>query len=223
MASATSPQDSSSVSHGETTPVPPVTDVSSQSTMAPMVSISALSPPTLPSLPSVNQPIVVKLDEHNFVVWQNQMLNIIIVNGLEDFVNGTHPCPDPNASNPVDPVNLTVQTWHWYNRLVMSWIYASINESMLGQIVGYRTAADICLALEQIYVAAYLSQIFEIRTQLQTLKKDGLTAFAYIQKFRVLCNILASAGELVSYIDQLLYFLNDLGREYNAYVSPIQA
>lgn len=54
----------------------------------------------------------------------------------------------------------------------------------------------------------------------RTLKKMG-SAFAYIQHFRSLCNNMASAGSPVSYSDQLLYFLNGLGREYNPYVSAI--
>ncbi|GFS33695.1 hypothetical protein Acr_00g0030110 [Actinidia rufa] len=105
----------------------------------------------------------------------------------------------------------------------MSWIYASINEFMLGQIVGYTSASQIWEALERLYAAASFAHLTELRTALQTIKKDGLTALAYIQKFRHLCNSLASIGEPVTYTDHLIYFLGGLGRDYNPFVTSIQS
>lgn len=40
-------------------------------------------------LDDTNQPIIVKLDDTNHLLWQTQMLNIIIANGLESTI----PCP----------------------------------------------------------------------------------------------------------------------------------
>ncbi|XP_062104187.1 uncharacterized protein LOC133815350 [Humulus lupulus] len=213
-----------SVSQPPTTNVPPDPVVPSTPTPSPLTPIQHSTPSSpLPTIPSVNQPISVKLDEHNFVVWQTRMLNIIITNVLEDFINGSRSCPVINGTEPTAPLTQDFQTWQRYNRLVMSWIYASTSEFMLGQIVGYTTAFDTWHALEQIYAAASFSRLSELRTLLQHMKKDGLTTFTYIQKFRGLCNTLAAAGEPVSYTNQLLYFLEGLGRDYNAYVTPIQA
>lgn len=43
----------------------------------------------------------------------------------------------------------------------------------------------------------------------------------YVQKFRTICNSLAAIGDPVSYSDQLQYFLNGLGVEYNAFVTSL--
>lgn len=163
MASGNSPTHSSSVSREETHPIPHVS-----------------AAPNFPTLFSVNQPISVKLVDNKFFVWQTQIRNIIIASGLEDFVTGNHPCPhaflgsDPYSSS----VSLEHTTWQRYNRLVMSWLYAFISESLLGQIVGYHTVAEIWAALAQIYAAASLSRLLEVQSQLQSLKKNGLTAVA---------------------------------------------
>ncbi|KAF4399954.1 hypothetical protein G4B88_021168 [Cannabis sativa] len=74
----------------------------------------------------------------------------------------------------------------------MSWLYASLFDSMLGQIMGFNTIAEIWVSLERTYPAASFVRSFEFRTALQNLKKDGLTASAYLQKLKTLCNTLAS-------------------------------
>lgn len=45
------------------------------------------------AMPSLNQPIAVRLDSTNHLLWQNQMLNIIIAHGLKGFIDGSTPCP----------------------------------------------------------------------------------------------------------------------------------
>ncbi|KAF4352818.1 hypothetical protein F8388_026360 [Cannabis sativa] len=103
----------------------------------------------------------------------------------------------------------------------MSWMYASISDGMLGQIVAFSTAAEIWSSLNQIYTAASFARVSEHRTTLQNIKKDGMTAFDYLQKINSICNILASAGDPVSSQDHLTFLLNGLGPAYNAFVTPI--
>lgn len=47
---------------------------------------------TLPT-PSLTQPLSIKLDETNLLLWKNQLLNVIIANRLEDFI-------DPDLAHP---------------------------------------------------------------------------------------------------------------------------
>ncbi|KAF4390066.1 hypothetical protein F8388_003008 [Cannabis sativa] len=94
---------------------------------------------------------------------------------------------------------------------------------MLGQIVGFTTAAEIWVSLERTYSAASFARSSDFRTALQNLKKDELSASAYLQKLKTLCNTLASVGEPISSQEHLTYLLNGLGPEYNAFVTPILA
>ena len=100
----------------------------------------------------------------------------------------------------------------------MSWIYASLTENIMTQIVCYSTAHEIWVALEQPYASFSMARITELRTALQNLKKDGLSAMRYIQKFKSICNNLAAIGEPVSRNDHLIYLFGGLGYEYNAFV-----
>ena len=89
------------------------------------------------------------------------------------------------------------------------------------QIVSYSTAHEIWVALEQLYASFSMARITELRTSLQNLKKDGLSAMEYIQKFKSISNNLAAIGEPVSRNDHLIYLFGGLGHEYNAFVTSI--
>ncbi|KAF4398916.1 hypothetical protein G4B88_023510 [Cannabis sativa] len=86
------------------------------------------------------------------------------------------------------------------------------------KIVGFNTAAEIWVSLERTYSAASFDDSSDFRTALQNLKKDGLTASAYLQKLKTLCHTLASVGEPIYSQEHLTYLLYGLESEYNAFV-----
>ena len=87
--------------------------------------------------------------------------------------------------------------------------------------MGYNFAYEIWSALDQIYASSSMAWVSEINTQLQNLKKEGMTAMDYIQKLKTLCNTLTSIGETVSRKDHLFYMVNGLDKEYNLFVASI--
>ena len=104
----------------------------------------------------------------------------------------------------------------------MSWLYTSLSEDIMAQIVGYSIAVEIWNALNQIYSTSSMAQVTELRTNLQTLRKDGLLAGEYIQKLKSICNSLAAIREPVSKKDHLIYLFSGLNHEYNPFVTSIQ-
>ena len=83
----------------------------------------------------------------------------------------------------------------------MSWSYASLSDIVIPQIVGYNSAQEIWSALNQMYAFSSMARLSEIKTQLQSLKKEGMTAMEYIQELKALCNTLAFIGKHVSHKD----------------------
>ena len=54
------------------------------------------------SIPSLSQSLTIKLKHNNFLIWRNQMLNVVIASGFDDILDGTQPClpyflPDTNS------------------------------------------------------------------------------------------------------------------------------
>ena len=80
-------------SFNETSESPSVSTVNVQNPLS--QSNNLPSPVTTPffSFSSMNQPLTIKLDNGNYLIWNNQLLNVIIANGLDDFIDGSQPCP----------------------------------------------------------------------------------------------------------------------------------
>ncbi|RVX06354.1 hypothetical protein CK203_023575 [Vitis vinifera] len=107
------------------------------------------------SFSSMNQPLIVKLDNGNYLIWKNQLLNVIIANELDDFIGGSRSCPPQFLDLQQQIINLEYLVWQRYNRLLMSWLYAFLFEDIMAQIVGYSTTVEIWNALNQIYCLFY--------------------------------------------------------------------
>ena len=45
-------------------------------------------------LSSLSPSLTIKLESENFFIWKNQLLNMIMANGLENFINGKSAQPE---------------------------------------------------------------------------------------------------------------------------------
>lgn len=145
----------------------------------------------------------------------------MIANGHEEFIDGSQICPLKFLDNQTQIINSEYSLWQRYNRLLMSWFYASLTEGMMTQIVTYTTAVEIWESLSSIYSATSMAKLIKLQSQLQNLKKGSLTAIVDINKLKSLCNSLATIGEPISYNDHVLYLLGGLGCEYNPFVTTV--
>lgn len=173
--------------------------------------------------PSLNQPFSVKLDTTNHLLWQTQMLNIIIANGIEGYIDGSTPCPPQFLDAQGLQLNPEFTQWRRLNRLVMSWIYSSLTEGMMGRIVGLSTAREIWDSLNQVYQSASISTILCLKTQLMSIKKGGLTITEYLDKLKTNFDKFAAIGEPLSYRDKIIHTFRGLGPAYDSIVSSISA
>ncbi|XP_062076348.1 uncharacterized protein LOC133781392 [Humulus lupulus] len=175
------------------------------------------------SFPSLNPSFTVKLDSENYMIWKNQILNVVMAQGLEDYLDGSISEPvrflDPPLNTSPNPL---YNTWQRCNRLLMSWLYASLTDDMLAHIVSYTTAAEIWVSLAEYFEAVTMAHLGDLRTALQSLKKNNLSITAYIQKLKTICNRLAAIGEPVSRNDHIIALLGGLGRDYNPFVTSFK-
>ncbi|RVW56403.1 Retrovirus-related Pol polyprotein from transposon RE1 [Vitis vinifera] len=135
---------------------------------------------TQANYPSLSQPLTIKLDETNLFLWKNQLLNVIIANGLEDFIEGETPIPAKFLDDAQLQVNPLFIQWERTNILVMSWIYYSLTPAMVGRIVEYKTAQEIWGALNRVYQSPSVTTVLRLNSQLQKIKKEGITISEYL-------------------------------------------
>lgn len=73
-------------------------------------------------------------------------------------------------------------------------------------------------SIQQVYASESMARMLELRLQLQTTKKGGMSCTDYLQKMRSIADQLRSIGSPVSDHDLLLYALSGLGPEYDPFV-----
>ncbi|RVW61942.1 La protein 1 [Vitis vinifera] len=97
---------------------------------------------------SLNQAFIIRLDHSNYLLLCTQMLNIVIVNGLKEMIDGSQPSPPIFLENS-ESTNPDFQIWQRHSRFVMCWIYSSLIENVMSQIIDLTSASEIWSALEK--------------------------------------------------------------------------
>lgn len=103
----------------------------------------------------------------------------------------------------------------------MSWIYSSLNEDKLGEIIGCSSAYEIWEHLRIVYESSSTAMIMGLRSQLQKIRKDGLSVSQYLAQIKDIADKFSAIGEPLSYRDHLGYILEGLDK-YNPFVTSIQ-
>ena len=106
------------------------------------------SPNTTPIMSSLNQAFIIRLDHSNDLLLCTHMLNIVIVNGLKEMIDGSQPSPPIFLENS-ESTNPDFQIWQRHSRFVMCWIYSSLIENVMSQIIDLTSASEIWSALEK--------------------------------------------------------------------------
>ncbi|KAI9177411.1 hypothetical protein LWI28_014875 [Acer negundo] len=149
------------------------------------------------------------------------MLNIIIVNGLERFIEGTQAVPSKFLDNEGLQLNPKFTSWERSNQLVMTWIYASLTLGMMGKIVEFNTAHEIWTSLNKTYQSPSIATMMGLKSQLQKIKKEGISISKYLSKVKELFDKFAAIGEPLSHRDKLVHTLEGLTEEYDYFVTFI--
>ncbi|KAL6351271.1 hypothetical protein AAG906_035063 [Vitis piasezkii] len=123
------------------------------------------------------------------------MLNVIISSGLEDLIDDTRSCPEKNLHRSM-VVNLEDTLWQRQNRLLMGWIYSTLTESIMSQIIGITTAQSVWNSLERMSTAINRARLMELRFMLQTTKKGNMKMMDYILTIQGIIGNLAVIGRL---------------------------
>ncbi|KAL3629091.1 hypothetical protein CASFOL_026313 [Castilleja foliolosa] len=135
--------------------------------------------------------------------------------GLEGYLTGdiTAPATLITATDGVLTPNPEYSKWRRQDQLLVSWLLSSLTESLLITAVGLSTTSHIWRSIENVFANQNKAKVMQIRLQLQTLKKGGLSMREYLNKIKSCCDLLSAAGEKLSESDQLLYILGGLGVE----------
>nr|CAD1839991.1 unnamed protein product [Ananas comosus var. bracteatus] len=105
--------------------------------------------------------------------------------------------------------------WMKQDRHLLSWIQATLTEGVLAQVVGLQTSRDVWVALERRYASLSRAHISQLTTQLQTIKKGGMTITDYMNKIKAISDNLAAVGKSIHDDDLIHHIVHGLPPEYD--------
>lgn len=142
-----------------------------------------------------------RLTEENYHYWRAQVLVTVGAHDLEDHLIGLSPCPSPfifvknvNESSALKQPNPQYHVWKKCDKLLMSWLLASILESMFDHVAKCATTSDVWRALESYFVTETKVRVVHLKNTLQTMKKGVLSVSHYIKRMKEIADALNASG-----------------------------
>ena len=167
-----------------------------------------------------------KLDSSNYIIWRYQISSIFRTHSLFGFLDGSKPCPSQflvdetgHLTTNVDP---EYQAWIIQDQALITLLNATLSENALAHVVGKSSSREVWLALKKQYSSLSCSNILQLKSNLQTITKKSDSVDVYMQKIKTLRDKLTAVSVNIDDEDMLLYTLNGLPPDYNAFRTAIR-
>lgn len=178
------------------------------------------------------QAISPKLIKGNYRFWRSQVLFAVGAHELENHLTGLDPCPSPFINEKIEDsdANFSGSTlfkkvpnpnytiWKRVDKALVSWLLASISESMFGHISKCTSASEIWCTLECEFQSESKAKMMHLRSLLQSTTKENCCVSEYVLKMKEIANQLSASGQVVTDEELLSYILDGLGSEFDAAV-----
>ena len=176
-----------------------------------------LAPPdaTTAAAVTISIPLpAVRLNRSNFMLWRTLSLPNLSGSGLHGHLDGTTAAPvktivEGTVANPA------YAAWWKQDQRVLGLLLSSMEEDIACQMIGRNTAAAVWEAVHTMFGAQNRANIRHIRRQIQSLRKNDMTAGEYMNKVKVLADTMAAAGSPLKDDEVIDYMITGLGSDFN--------
>ncbi|KAL4376343.1 hypothetical protein GQ457_02G016120 [Hibiscus cannabinus] len=168
--------------------------------------------------------INVVLDDHNYLLWHQQVFLIVKTHRLQKFIDcNVHPPPQYITQNSQVRLNPDFEAFEEQDGALATWLLSTVSESVLPHLIGLNTASEIWNTLHRIYSGKTTSRLMYFRRSLHAQKKGELSMKDFLMKIKSICDNLASCGEVISEHEQITAILNGLPPEYESVITVLTA
>lgn len=99
--------------------------------------------------------------------------------------------PKSNTSPKIYPAYLS---WQYTDQLILSILFSSLTESMIGHVISTGTSCELWVALGSMFRAHFKAKEFQIRFELTNLSRGEQSILDYFSKVKMLADTLAATG-----------------------------
>ncbi|KAL5782158.1 hypothetical protein ACOSP7_007187 [Xanthoceras sorbifolium] len=173
---------------------------------------------------SLNFNLPMKLNKDNYISWKAQVLPAIRALELGDLISGAKAPPKlirVQSSTEIGTeftVNKSYTAWMKADQLLLCWLFSTISQDIVGQVVVSLTSFELRNTLENTYSKHSMARVLQLKQKLQNVKKGSSAISEFFIQIKSLSDSLKAAGHVVIECDLMLSVLNGLGHEYDPVV-----
>jgi hypothetical protein len=180
----------------------------------------------MPAPAGITASIPVRLDRGNFMLWKGLALPNLSGADLHGHLDESVVTPEKTITEGegdkvVDVPNTAYHRWWIQDQKVLGLLLGSMEPEIACQLIGCQTAAAVWTSVHTLFGAQSRANVRHIRRQLQTLRKEELTAAEYMHKMKALADTMAAAGAPVSNDELVDYIITGLGSAYRAIAASL--
>ncbi|KAM1171423.1 hypothetical protein ACFX2G_022148 [Malus domestica] len=168
---------------------------------------------------TISTSVTVKLDDSNYLTWCFQITLLFESHGIMGFVDGSRKCPlrfdDDSTSEGIETDGYLV--WKMHDRALMQLIIVTLSPMTMSCIIGSRSSHEMWVHLAERFSTVTKATIFQMKTELQNIKKGSESVSLYLQKIKDARDHLAAAGVHFDDDDIIILALKGLPAEFNTF------
>ncbi|VFQ88276.1 unnamed protein product [Cuscuta campestris] len=127
------------------------------------------------------------LKSDNFDIWEKAIRNALGGRGKSIFLS------PGGIPQPTDEHELSA--WSANNQIICSWIFNSVDESIQPSIVSHTVASVLWEALKKRYSCSNGPRVYQLKSELNSLRQKGQTVVSYYNQFITLWNQLNGTSD----------------------------
>lgn len=155
---------------------------------------------------NLNSFVTVKLDRTNFIIWKNQLQNILHATALLKFLDGSYPCPSPmiRNSSSVQIPNPESILWRTIDAHLLSCLTASMSHSIFTSVLCLKTGSEVWSSLDKRFTSLSRSHIHQLKNKLSSIWKKYESMETYLSRIKDLVDQLRIASATIDDKDNVL-------------------
>ncbi|KAM1866308.1 hypothetical protein ACFX13_009171 [Malus domestica] len=154
--------------------------------------------------------------------------------GIRDFVDGTNPCHsqfmfpsfcDSGVASSGFESRIesdAYKVWKMHDRALMQLITATLSSMAISCAISSSSARELWVRLQEQFSTVSKTSIFQLKSDLQTIKKGADLVTQYLQRIKEARDYLAAAEVMFADEDIVILALNGLPAEYNIFQCVIR-
>ncbi|KAK5846370.1 hypothetical protein PVK06_002655 [Gossypium arboreum] len=165
--------------------------------------------------------VSVLLDDHNYLLWRQQVLLVIKTYKIQGFLD---PCTVPPLlllpnTDGVLQANPEFAQFEQQDSALASRLLSSVSQTVLPHLIGKDTSAHIWGTIVTLYGSKTTSRLMFYHRALHFQRKGDLLMRDFLLKIKGFCDNLAICGEVISDHEHVTAILNGLPPEYESMIT----